>query len=408
MSADQSLEELQLQLTDNQSTLESINELLFGEPDNIEYQQLYHDINELIQSIQQIIQQKQSNASNVAHNTPTTSTSTEPPLKKSRWGNTTTTTVTNTRSTIQSSSTQSAQQPIQPSPPTNSQTVNDQIQAAIKARLLKPSHLSSTSTTVQNNSNNNHNSLINWSIGDRCTAIYSDNKPYTAVVQSVPNDSNDTIYSVLWLDFGNTTDIDYSNIHIYKSMDINELKPNMLIRAIYPDDGLLHDAIYIGPTPQSNSVSVKFTKKKRIIDVLLYDIVHRPVNARGINGVLSLDESIDSIINRLWPNVTIDDPVLPHHLQLNDNDTYESQKIKQKKIKLYTHEWQKTYQNIALKKQQQSWNKFKSSTAIGINKSKLLPGSNMVNKPMNNINTNLVTKKQLLSVPHNVHDDSND
>jgi hypothetical protein len=268
------LEELEVKLAENQIQLMQVQQLLAAAPTDETLLQLHSDI---VQAMQLVNEAKQFKNANSAP--PPLPSIAPPPLPSN----------------------------FEAAPSTAVARSAASIAALINSSLKSGNGTSSYSSSSSSNSNSSVVSSIaprKWQPGERCMALWSGDtsaehrKYYAARVESVTELST---YHVCYLDYNSTAELPYTHLQPYTPAPTERLKPGALVRALWPEDGLMYDAIveaipFITPSasgsassssPSTTSgvvsgpgtglrVAVKFSKyKKTKMDVDVYDVVLR-------------------------------------------------------------------------------------------------------------------------------------
>jgi hypothetical protein len=78
-----------------------------------------------------------------------------------------------------------------------------------------------------------------WQLKQRCMAQWTDGKYYSARIDSITEINT---FRVTFLDYGNTHEVTLSQLQPYLHAPAVLLKPDVLVRAVWPEDGLFYDA----------------------------------------------------------------------------------------------------------------------------------------------------------------------
>jgi len=200
-----------------------------------------------------------------------------------------------------------------------------------------------------------------WKAGDRCLALWEDNKPYVSRIDAVTEVGT---YKVTYLDYGTTSEVADSSLSQYVPAPADKLMKGALVRAIWPEDGLYYDAVVDSEikmtsiSEKSKKYIVRFTKfkkkkEKRSLEVSGYDLVLR----KELGDIEDFEGAVPDKFE------------IPDHLKSVPNDTEQVKKDKLKKIKRLKSKHRKMLMEQAGQQKKSSWqvfqNKGKTPLVVG-------------------------------------------
>jgi hypothetical protein len=87
-----------------------------------------------------------------------------------------------------------------------------------------------------------------WVAKERCFAQWTDSKYYVARIDRI---SELSTYHVTFLDYGNTAEVTEAQLMPYVHAPGPMLRSGVLVRAVWPEDGLFYDAVIEGQSQRA-------------------------------------------------------------------------------------------------------------------------------------------------------------